>query len=635
MKAISLILFTLLFYLLSLLEGNVVQNEIKYAHVYFTDCKNIIIPMIAVDELFALPPKYHCSSIVNTFHTGSSHLKTFFVKCKLNTFAYFLGSLHHLIMKIERSNINLMQLSMFNDTVIYHGNPNLFSFLSSLDDFQFLYPILQKFFKNKDFLTWLAEFNEHIRNVVLDGDTVKYFKNWNSNYKYAIAVTFLKDLYFQVEDKKMGLIRHELLKDWGKTITIGSGNFGTCHRVGINESLYCPSGLKHPILKVFKKNYSFKAISSTDFREYSVFLKNYIAETDRYSTALSVVVMSSNDYSPIGYLMEGAESGDLKSFLLQQQDAVLSKYFVQQLFELAKAIENLHRSGILHLDVKLTNIFVKSRQSNNSHDNYELILGDFGITREIGDDFYYKEEFHLFAAAYPPELFCSHPAKRSIGTHSDWYEYWKLLNQIVSVIINMDKKRKFIFIYSVLINHLTISEISKRWDYKKVYSYLQNLLGNYEENLICLPIPLTINNCLPYWVLKPKFFIFRRFLRLTDEIKSCPFENQLLRLNPTSNTIAVPAHLTRCSFTMKIPIIYLFHLDFPYKIQLLQTNHEKFYFHKNSFLIFQPDCFCYAIIYRDSKCLFSIATYNYNEIVDKINSLQKDTLVPISAGGIS
>lgn len=635
MKANTLILLTLSLHFLLLLEGNVVQNESKSAHVYFTDREGTIIPMTAVEELFTLPPSYHCSSIVNPFDSRSSQLKTFFVKCKWKTFAYFLGSIHHLIMKFKRTHINLMQLSTYNDVSIYRANPNPnhFSFLSSFEDFQFLYPILQKFFQNEEFLNWLGKFNERIRSVVLDGNTVKYFKYWNSKFKYAIAVTFLEDLYFQIDDKKIALTRQGLLHDWGKNITLGSGNFGTCHRVRINESLDCPSNLKRHILKAFKKSYSFEDISNTDFREYSVLQKDNIGETDRYSTALSVVVMSFNDYSPIGYLMEEAENGDLESFLLQRHGVVLSKNFVEQLFELAKAIENLHRNGILHLDVKLNNIFVKSKQSNNSHNDYELILGDFGAAREIGDDVYYEKEFQLYAYAYPPELFCSDLVERSIGTHSDWYEYGKLLNQIASVIVNPDEKRKFIFMYSVLINSLTVSEVSKRWDYEKVFSFLQNLLSNYEENLICLHIPLTRNDSLPYWFLKPKCFIFKRFLRLTDKFKSCPFENRLLPMNPTSNTIVVPAHSTRRSFTMKIPVIYVFHQDFPYKIQMLQTNHEKFYFHRNSFLIFQPGCFCYAIIYRDDKCLFSITTYKYEEIIDTINSLQKDTLFPMNAGG--
>ena len=51
---------------------------------------------------------------------------------------------------------------------------------------------------------------------------------------------------------------------------------------------------------------------------------------------------------------------------------------MEQLFELAKAVKYLHKNHILHLDIKVYNIFVKTKQSTNSHDNYELFLGDFG-----------------------------------------------------------------------------------------------------------------------------------------------------------------------------------------------------------------------------------------------------------------
>lgn len=214
------------------------------------------------------------------------------------------------------------------------------------------------------------------------------------------------------------------------------------------------------------------------------------------------------------------------------------------------------------------------------------------------------------------------------------YKYGKLLNQIAFAVKNPDAKRKFIFIYSALINNLTISEISKRWNYEKVCSFLQSLLSNYEESLICIHIPLTIDNCLPGWFLKRRFFNSICLLPLTDDYESCQFENQLLRLNPASDTIAVPANSTRRSFTMKIPVIFVFHRDFPCEIRMLQTNHEKFYFHKNSFLIFQPNCFCYAIIYTYGGCFSFIATYNYKKIVDLINSLQENTLLPMNAEDI-
>ena len=69
--------------------------------------------------------------------------------------------------------------------------------------------------------------------------------------------------------------------------------------------------------------------------------------------------------------------------------------------------------------------------------------------------------------------------------------------------------------------------------------------------------------------------------------------------------------------------------DFQFEIQMPQTNHEKVFFHAGSFLLFQSECYCYALFYKGTEHFCTVIAYGYKEIVDKINSIQKDSLLPI------
>lgn len=49
--------------------------------------------------------------------------------------------------------------------------------------------------------------------------------------------------------------------------------------------------------------------------------------------------------------MDEAEFGDLNHFLNQFPGTIRSRYFTEQLFEIAKAINTFHKHNILHLDI--------------------------------------------------------------------------------------------------------------------------------------------------------------------------------------------------------------------------------------------------------------------------------------------
>ena len=159
---------------------------------------------------------------------------------------------------------------------------------------------------------------------------------------------------------------------------IGSGSYGFCYEVAMRFN----TKSSHEDF-VFKK-LNGKYISTLE--EITIFSHIPIDEQHGFCRPQSMAI--GNDGKCAGYLMKYAEFGILANFARKHQGNDY-RYFYNQLFNVAKAINTLHQKGISHNDVKLYNIFVCKKDDTEGENNYYFQLGDFGrsyITSRCNSD---------------------------------------------------------------------------------------------------------------------------------------------------------------------------------------------------------------------------------------------------------
>ena len=100
-------------------------------------------------------------------------------------------------------------------------------------------------------------------------------------------------------------------------------------------------------------------------------------------------------------LMEYCEGGDLHDFQLQQKEKVFSiKQATKILADVIRGLEEIHRKGYVHRDIKLTNIMIRrdSGQEVVIFFNIEIRFGRFWICQKIrraGSDFCRNQSLHV------------------------------------------------------------------------------------------------------------------------------------------------------------------------------------------------------------------------------------------------
>ena len=612
-------IFAIPTYLFTLLVASEIENGTDFVNLHFIDDVNLSFPASAVRDIFSLPADYHTSTMKSRSSQGLLlNMKTFLVRCRFKEFSLYLVSLYHLHIELGKIHVNILQVTDFNYQEIYNES---FTFFHGkkvyLRYFKRLYPILQKCEQEQNLGNWLSAFVMKVKPIDQNQFSFQIVGKWIRSFQYAVPIMFLEDLCFQTRNKNVGLTPNVLAGKWRHRFNVGSGSYGTCYQVGINDSTDCSCSLERLILKVFKEKYTSKHFSKVNFREYFILQKGHFTDTRRYSTIFSIVVSSSQDYSPIGYLMEEFEFGDLTRFLPHNQDVLLSKYFMKELLEVARAIDALNKKGIFHLDIKANNIFVRRKETEDSCDNYELVIGDFGLSREIGESLMFSGDFFK-KRIYPPERYQEKP----LAPTSEWYQFGVLLNQIAALARNDQIMKQFLYQFSVLINCLTVLEPEERWRFTEVEIYFKYMLKNFSPNQIAIQFPIIHGERIPIW--------FHRTTRknlsqdpktITHQYKSSQFQCEFFGMNAKTLFFDISKFLPTLNIAAHRPVVYEFRENFPYLLRMPQSNNVMTYFHKFSFLVFHLNFFCYVEIYdKKRKLLHTVATYSYLDVVNKINS---------------
>ena len=457
-------------------------------------------------------------------------------------------------------------------------------------------------------------------------------------------------------------------------VKLSSGAFGKCYSVQL-ENIRGSIDNDKVVFKLFKHPAPNKPRSSSfDLVEYDIFLKSNIFNVNKLNSVFAVV--TELDDEPIGYIMKKAEYGDLHSFLSSRNTPILSKYFIEQLFEIAKTVDYLHRHSLLHLDLKVNNILVRKRENcTEQTDDYEFILGDFGHARKLGKDIKVNvSDANLIF--YPPEMFKGCENSIAVSASSDWYEFGKLLINLFNHIPSFSEKRDFILSFYPVGECLTRTDPYKRMGFAELSSFFSSFIKEYGKIRYCVNLPVSESNleisnaifdlnmkrpsdeCWPQGckmfrsnsgvsaaenndekqaikLLAESLFSevseFKLKSLANDErvqqLKKCNIFHFILTCNNylLSNFNNWMSSLKReCIFCE----VYIFIKDFPYKLQMTQTLNDIKYFHKGSCLLFYPGLFHYVSFYhaKTREFIKTISSYNHMDIVKEITSIEEPLL---------
>lgn len=598
---------------------HVSENDTKLVRIHFANKTTDEIPLFAFQELFSLPPNYLCSS-TQVIDATNSHvvMKSFFVGCYNNQFHTFLFTFHFFITKFS---FEVLRESNYQE--IFDKNKDVFSCLKQTeDDFKIAFPILREYSKNERLTIWLTEY--------IKGRKINYFyscdilQKWNSDFQFAYPVVFLQNLTYESDKKHIKLSLKDLESE-NNLSKIGAGGFSTCYRVNFKCPYQEQSDFQNLVLKRFKKTYQSENTIRLSLREFSILQRGGVVSREKYNVPYAVVVESSKSCIPIGYLMPMAEHGDLAQFLKNRPNVIVTEYFIVQLFELAEAINNLHKHDILHLDITVPNIFVRkiTPKGNNDENDYELILGDFGSSemKEWNQKCYFNYERNK--DRFPPEYFYYFYYGVPCDSYSDFYMFGRMLNYFTKILSDPTIKTRIGYFFSYLINGTYIFHSEQRLGFAEVEKYFNYILENHDPNMCVMRYPYDKDGNVPTWLYKPEnpdpnsdYSIF------VEKYKACNFEYVHFIIDTTNPNQALPKQVYGKTTHVGQIVIYEFQCDYPYAISLPQTNHQKKYFFKGSLLLFESDVFCYAEFYNcedEDKVGSTIATYDYLEIVGMIN----------------
>ena len=381
-----LLCFTLYFF--GFLCSNT-ENQSKYVRLQLLDNSHVLFPDCVVRDLFVLPASYCSSSShsivskqppsevqVRDSYLVSTDLKTF-ISLMFSIFNIYQQSLVHRYCSTNDKvsvSFNLDPSFILCHSDRYSMNSEQYSkhiLLFRKPYFSSFYGIFRNIFLKKDFVIWLQSFCNCYAECEYSPLTYNEIaKKWYLNIRYLIPITFFNHIVFDQMSQRVN--SYEMfISRLNQTKPIGSGAHASCYPIKSIQSIDGTCVIKKQLLKHLKNSETLGSRSLTFvLNEYLIFQKAHLADMKNINSILSIVVKSQKDFTVVGFLMEEAEYGDLGKFLHYNPHQLNDKLF-EELFEIAKAIEKLHKHKIIHLDIKLNNILVQKveESSLSGHDS--------------------------------------------------------------------------------------------------------------------------------------------------------------------------------------------------------------------------------------------------------------------------
>eukprot|EP00055_Hartaetosiga_balthica_P011532 m.52750 g.52750 ORF g.52750 m.52750 type:complete len:1850 (-) comp7633_c0_seq1:1457-7006(-) len=188
------------------------------------------------------------------------------------------------------------------------------------------------------------------------------------------------DAYGSLEKFKISIAKdkiskpREINRSHLKTVgTIGKGSFGLVEKAMLKEPT-CPE-------KLVAAKSLLKEKVSPELREEFLAEALMIAQLDHRNVMRLIGVVSISE--PIYLVLEFAERGSLKSYLVQKGKSINLRTMLSFIHGACAGLQHIHLKGCIHRDIAARNILLSS----------DLIpkIGDFGLARELsGDKEYYR-----------------------------------------------------------------------------------------------------------------------------------------------------------------------------------------------------------------------------------------------------
>ena len=458
------IMLLFLWYLVSVLvlsSCTTKQNDpfSSQAVLYFTSGNSVVVEAEDVQYFFHGP--FQFITHIDGSHDSIRKL-AFLVNSTGFTFFSTIRNFYHFVKANFKSEMDCNQLK----SIIQLEYPKI---ASSEDAFKTFYHFAVEFIpftqKVPDIEEWITNLNSRMSMI---SDILPSFESsFNIWYRYLrLIIPFMLQDSFQIvnetssNDSNIPQIKME-------------GTYGKCSKVTLKSECFENNyKLKDLIFKYlnFSATSRFPEFPEDVFYElgemtnFQFAVHQEISLESYYNIPKAVVIKSLAEPIPIGYLTDYENGGDLYQFLkkFRRGQFKFDRYFFEQIFSVAKGLHELHLAGMYHLDISESNIFVSMQQDNNqvglneqitdadnisseneaststkSTGNYKFKLGDFGLSCCNDTLFMFTHFTDKKYTRYPPETFIDMKDFLVIGSHTDWYEFGKLLMYLGEIIFHI------------------------------------------------------------------------------------------------------------------------------------------------------------------------------------------------------
>ena len=356
--------------------------------VQFHENEKVVLNVSKIKYFFMFPNNFYCENV----NVNDESLPLFFIESTRKDFFSLILSLLKTNEDVIRKSLQkiLMLNPDDNDILILKKKlQESFPYANSIQDIEKEIVQAMTLFDKKNLTRNLESDPKSLSKVNsnrdpiensnenIDASTLKHFlQNWKFKMRYIIPAIYLKNISFVSKQGKHASENSNCniyLKCNDQNFSdnvkcIGSGWYGSCYEVAIQSNT-----------KSSDENFVFKKVNGEfiSLKEIAIFSHIPIEEQHGFCRPQSMAI--GDDGKCAGYLMKYAKFGNLANFAANHQ-AKDYKYFYNQLFNVAKAINVLHQKGISYNDVKLENIFVFKRDDAEVENNYYFQLGDFGTS---------------------------------------------------------------------------------------------------------------------------------------------------------------------------------------------------------------------------------------------------------------
>ena len=183
----------------------------------------------------------------------------------------------------------------------------------------------------------------------------------------------------------------------------------------------------------------------------------------------------------VGFLIEKAHLGDGTVFAKKYIPHLKNNfYLINEFYELAKTINEIHSLGLIHRDLKNNNILVfkKDPESAEIDGNYEFRVTDYGHMNCIGISIQVHSRTESQKVINEPAEYFYPEMRPYSGLPSiDWYQYGYILISFFRRFMEVKESFWFLRVFYPLITGLTCRDPPFRFGYEQVEKYFKLLIN--------------------------------------------------------------------------------------------------------------------------------------------------------------